>query len=235
MKIVLATIGKTAEAVRPTLRHEAPLDRVVLVRYGEHKRLKLGTERTRKMFKNAGIQVRVVELEDGYDFAGVLKQVIEAVDQEERTLPPPREDHEIVFDVTGGTKVMALAAFTAAWKLGKRVVYNDETADEADEHVQLPVEGLRENGPLSETAMRILQYVQEVHRPVSLADAVSAVAAKKEAARARSVVAYHLDRLAQRGIMERVDDPRDRRLVRYQLTAAGEVALLVHWHAEVAL
>ena len=99
---------------------------------------------------------------------------------------------DIIFNITGGTKVMASGALLACILEGKPAVYcNEKTGKEEP----LPLMQIKYEDFLSEQQRKILKIIKE------LGEKCTAVAVAKKAALKKATVSHHIKELEDRGLI----------------------------------
>jgi hypothetical protein len=77
--------------------------------------MKVQAERLKKLIRPRGIAVEIREIASAFDYETALR-IFEQV---------AKDDPDAVLNVTGGTKIVALAAFQAFWSNSRRIIYLD--------------------------------------------------------------------------------------------------------------
>lgn len=220
MVTLLATLGFEPASILPTVKARN-VTRAVIFHYGEGDDGKSAraVKDVTKALGSFDVPCRAVRLKDGYDFAGCLEEIIAHARQAEQEEGPAGD---VVFDITGGTKVMALAGFSVAWLLGKPVVYNIATRKE-NAHVHLPIEGLQDHANVGAQRERVLRLI--LASPPGSSGRPSATPRElREAfgAKSDSAINHHIDHLERMRAVRREhgDTLKD---VRYVATPAANV------------
>lgn len=164
--------------------------------------------RVQKALAAARIPVHVTRLPDPYAIARMLPRFIEDL----RRLGPK----ECVFNVTGGTKAMAVAAALACLVTGTRAVYVPEDSDRHD-LIDLPLPALAVTSLLTPGQARVLGALDT-------GDYRSESELAKALRLAPATVSYHLGKLRSLGAVRWRED-RDGRVNRAEVTDTGRVLL----------
>lgn len=219
VRTLFATIGYEPRSILPTILAHY-VKHVILFHFddGEPREARAAARKLAKDLKALDVSCEPVELQDGFDFARCLDEILH---QAKRVQGDPGSD--LIFDITGGTKVTALAAFSVAWILGKPVVYNVESRPDAP-NVRIPIEGLQDHasvGPKTEEVLRALLAMPpdaRGERSASPAELQGSVRLKRA-----STVVFHVNRLEKMGALRRVREESDHKQVRYTATPAARV------------
>lgn len=219
MATLLATIGYEPKSILPTILARG-VRRVVVFHYDADKPgdALAAAKKLAKDVKTLDIACELVELSDGYDFAASLEEVLRHAKRAQE-----QGAKDLLFDVTGGTKVMALASFSVAWILGKPVVYNVEAELDAPT-IDIPIEGLQDHANVGAKAEEVLRALlvmpadKDGERGASPTELQAAVKLKHT-----STVVFHVNRLEAMGAVRRVRGADDHKQVRYVATPAARV------------
>lgn len=212
MTVLLATIGFTADSILPTVRNIGGVSRVVLFWFeDEEGDVLAAVKEASAALRGMKIPVARHRLRDGYDYAMCLDEMLSVAQSIERG--------SLAIDATGGTKVMAFAAFTCAWICGSPLLYNDERKPVADATKRIPVQGLAHGQDLAGTRASLVEVLNE--RDSSLPQL------KARLRRSAPVIVHHINHLEGAGLVQRVRAAQDRREVTYALTDVGRIAARV--------
>ena len=220
MVTLLATLGFEPSSILPTVKARN-VTRTVVFHYGEGDdgKSERAVKAVAKALASFDVTCKPVKLRDGYDFASCLEDILAHARQAEQE---EGRAGDLVFDITGGTKVMALAGFSVAWILGKPVAYNIETR-EKNAHAHLPIEGLQDHanvGPATERILRIIlasppgRDGRPSTTPRELREAFKA--------KADSAINHHIDKLERMRAIQR-EYGETLKDVRYVATPAARV------------
>ena len=220
MTTLLATLGFKPAAILPTVR-ACSVNRAYIFHYAEDDDGKSprAVRAAVKALRSVEVSVETIELTDGYDYSACLDELLKHAKRAQQATPP---GEDIVFDVTGGTKPMAFAAFSVAWILGKRVVYNVETRPEAPT-VPIPIEGLQDHATLGPQTEKVLRIILEGEDKAGKTPSVSPEHLRaKFGAKSDSAINFHIDKLERMRAIERVYGATLKD-VRYVATPAARV------------
>lgn len=220
MTTLLATLGFRPAAILPTVR-ACSVNRAYIFHYAEDDvgKSERAVKATLKALRAVEVEVDAVELGDGYDYAACLDEILRQAKRAQQATPP---GEDIVFDVTGGTKPMAFAAFSVAWILGKRVVYNIETRPEAPT-VHIPIEGLQDHATLGQQTEKVLRIILGGDEGSAKAPGVTPEHLRaKFGAKSDSAINFHIDKLERMRAIERTYGATLKD-VRYVATPAARV------------
>ncbi len=114
MHIHIATIGKVTEPVIKGLKMIPGIEKAYLLYSGQY----LESAEEVKGFLNKGSTPVELIMVDEYDFKDVMEHISEIHEKEKENGP-----HKYSINVTGGTKLMAFAAYSSAYFIGATVYY----------------------------------------------------------------------------------------------------------------
>lgn len=205
MTILFGTLGFTPEKFTPTIRSRDDVERVVLF-YDKHERSREARQKVTQFCHELGIDVEGVEV-DAFDLVEAAVPIRQKMQQYDRT--------SILFNVTGGTKVLASAAMLACILEGVRAIYlHDTTGDE----VALPLLTIQYEDHLSSQVKKVLAYIHQNPgcSPTDVGGAVDL---------AKPTITHHVKRLADYGLIEKKAHENDQR--KATLWAIPSVKLLL--------
>jgi hypothetical protein len=100
--------------------------------------MKAQAERLKKLVKPRGIMVTIKEIPSAYDFNAIINVCEEIKKEAEAT------NADLILNVTGGTKIAALATFQSFYFNNRRIIYLDTTHNQllqlAPETTSVPVQ-----------------------------------------------------------------------------------------------
>jgi len=152
-----------------------------------------------------------VVLPNPFDFAGMLRRFIHDLQ-----LVDARDS---VFNITGGSKPMSMAAAIACMMAGVRTYYVPEEQEGA-QAILLPIFRLNYSRLLTPRQREIMRLIAE-ETPRSERDLASRLGVKE------STLSGHLRRLGALGAVALPPDPKQTRIHRPQLTEAGRLMLSI--------
>jgi len=156
-----------------------------------------------------------VQLPDPWDVSAMLAAFLEDLRRE--------GPDNCVFNLTGGTKTMAIAASFACLASGARAVYVREESDRP-EPIDVPLPTLALRSPFTPAQARVLQAI--AHRTFS-----SETELAKTLRLSVPTTSHHLRRLHGRRAVA-WEGAEDGRIRRAKITKIGEVLLLLHERLE---
>jgi len=150
-------------------------------------------------------------LDDPWDFNGVLREFLKDL-QDYR-------DRDVVFNISGGPKTVAVAASVAAMFLRLRVIYFPEKGKGTP--VWLPVRAVPDTDKITSSMLKVLMSVE------GDGGACELKALARKLGRTGSTLDYHLTRLEQLGAVSREFQNDSRRDKVVRLTDTGRFLLLL--------
>jgi len=216
MVTVLGTLGFHEEKFLPAILATPDVRRVILnFAPGEtaekEKKVQLAVQRVRRALAGTKVGLTEVKLSDPWDISAMLTTFLD-----ELRLEGPGN---CVFNITGGTKPMAVAAALACLVTGAKAVYVPEESEKLD-IIELPLPAITVRPLLTPTQFKMLRAVAQ-NEFLSEKDLAGYLR------RSAPTVCYHLEKLRQIGAIGE-EGTGDRRIVRPKITKAGEVLLLLH-------
>ncbi len=158
---------------------------------------------------NFGITHEHVELSNPFDFGGFLSRFLNDIKK--------AGSEDKVFNLTGGTKPMAIAATVACMMLGVPAYYVPEEHELAP-GIELPIFRIRYSTLVTAKAYKVLEAIHETE-PTSLGDLAHRLGIKQ------STLSGHLRKLEEFGAVRLVAVPGKGQLRRPELTEAGTLLL----------
>jgi len=216
MVTVLGTLGFHEEKFLPAILATPNVRRVILCYApGEtakkERKVQLAVHRVRRALSRTRAALTEVKLANPWDISGMLATFLE-----ELRLEGPGN---CVFNLTGGTKPMAVAATLACLVTGAKAVYVPEESERSD-LIELPLPAITIRSLLTPSQARLLRVVAE-HEFSSGRDLA------KYLRRSAATVSFHLTKLHQIGAISE-EGTEDGRVVQPRITKVGEVLLLLH-------
>jgi CRISPR locus-related DNA-binding protein len=192
MVIVFGTLGYEPKSLLPSLRREGVEKLVFFASTGEIK-VDKAAFRVEDHCGKADIDVVRVPVEKPYD----LEYVTRLINSRLRKFP----DKEIIFNITGGTKVMASAALIVCFLKGIPTEYAKEGTDEL---IRLPLMKIGPKNQITRTQLKIVRYILSRKNKRCLSrDIMKAL--KKQ----KSTISTHLQSLKKKGLINVERDPQN--------------------------
>jgi len=216
MVTVLGTLGFHEEKFLPAILATPNVSRVILCYApGEtpekERKVQLALHRVRRALSGTRAALTEVKLANPWDVSGMLTTFLEELGRE--------GPDNCVFNLTGGTKPMAVAATLACLVTGTKAVYVPEESERPD-LIELPLPAIMIRSLLTPSQAKLLRVVAE-HEFSSEKDLAEYLR------RSAPTVCYHVERLRQVGAISE-GGTEDRRIVQPRITKTGEVLLLLH-------
>lgn len=120
MHVHIATIGQNTDAVLNGLKLIPGIEKVYLLYSSKYKESAMVVEN----YLQKGNTPCILEPVDEYDFQSTMNVIYEVVEEERKKGKP-----SFTLNVTGGTKLMAFAAYSSAYLIGATVYYVQERTD----------------------------------------------------------------------------------------------------------
>ncbi len=158
---------------------------------------------------NFGIAHEHVKLPNPFDFGAFLTRFLDDIKR--------AGSEDKVFNLTGGTKPMAIAATVACMMLGVPVYYVPEEHELAP-GIELPIFRIRYSTVVTAKAYKVLEAIHGAE-PASLGDLADLLGIEQ------STLSGHLRRLEEFGAVRLVAVPGKGQLRRPELTQAGTLLL----------
>ena len=154
MHIHMATAGKVTEPIIKGFKLIPGIEKVYLFYSGQYIE---SAEEIADYLKKGNTPVELIPVQE-YDFQDVMDKISETVEAEKPTGP-----HKYTINVTGGTKLMAFAAYSSAYFIGATVYYVQDRADLPLEQQILPILTTKapKNTKSDKKGRNILKYIYE--------------------------------------------------------------------------
>lgn len=130
MHIHMATAGKVTEPILKGFKLIPGIEKVYLFYSGQYLE---SAEEIAEYLHKGNTPVELVSVQE-YDFQDVMDKISQAVEKEKQTGP-----HRYTINVTGGTKLMAFAAYSSAYFIGATVYYVQDRSDLPLDEQILPI------------------------------------------------------------------------------------------------
>jgi CRISPR locus-related DNA-binding protein len=203
---IFGTLGFTPAKFLPTLRERDDVERAVVF-HNNNTKSKQAAREIDKYCRSIGLEYlqRPVDAFDLVECAAAMQQEIRTTGKE-----------NVLFNITGGTKVLTAAAILTCILEGVRAIYIHE---ETGEEVRLPLLTAPYDDLLSNPQRQVLQHVWR-HPGCSQQDICNALELTKP------TVSHHIRQLVEHGLLLQVADPTDAR--RKALHVIPSARLLLH-------
>jgi len=190
MVVIFGTIGSNPKVLIPTIRARDNVEKVVYYYARDTEREKVSEKASRvvqEYCERKKIKYEPRMIENASDLLKIAKKIRADLSMQKA------QKNEIVFNVTGGTKVMCAAALLACILEGVNAVYvNEDTKEE----LELPVIPYEYKHNLSKGQKKILQAIHALGRNCTLTELVKQTNLKK------STISYHISKLRRMGLVE---------------------------------
>lgn len=214
MTVLFGTVGFTPAKFLGAIKTLPRISRVVFYtahtdRAKDRARSEKAVAEVKQVLDGLGIPHEHVKLNDPFDFGAFLTQILGNL----RKAGP----EEKVFNLTGGTKPMAIAATVACMVLGIPAHYVPEEQELA-QGIELPIFRIRYSKVLTPKTYRVLGVIRETS-PASLADLAGRLGIEQ------STLSGHLRKLEESGAIRLVAVPGKGQLRRPEVTEAGSLLI----------
>lgn len=188
---IFGTLGFTPTKFLPTLRLRDDVERAVVF-HNNNSKSRQAAKEIEGYCRELGIThaQKPVDAFDLVDCASAMQEEVRKADND-----------NILFNVTGGTKVLTAAAILTCILEGVRAIYvHDDTGDE----VRLPLLTAPYENLLTDAQRQVLQHVAG-HPGCNQQEVCNALTLTKP------TVSHHIGRLVDHGLLLQVTDPNDGR------------------------
>jgi len=214
MTVLLGTLGFTPSKFLGAIKTLPKVTRVVFYtahtnRARDRARSQKAVAEVHRALASFGILHEHVVLHDPFDFGSFLRRFIEDI---KKAGTEPK-----VFNLTGGTKPMAVAATIACMVLGVPTFYVPEEQELA-QAIELPIFRIRYSNVLTPKTYKILELIREAS-PASLGDLADRLGIQQ------STLSGHIRKLEDSAAVRLVSVPGKGQLRRPELTEAGLLLL----------
>jgi CRISPR locus-related DNA-binding protein len=194
MVTVFATLGYVPESVLPSLR-TVGVERLVVFASAEDPKVEAAVNKVKDHCEKADIPFKRVKIVKPYDLEYVAEVIKETMDK--------YKGEQAIFNITGGTKVMAAAALIVCFLKGVPTEYAQEKTMEV---IRLPLMKIDVTSQLSRRGKDIVKFL------LSQKDQCAQTAkARKALGMEKSTFSIHLKRLKDKGLVTVERDPRSSR------------------------
>jgi CRISPR locus-related DNA-binding protein len=194
MVTIFATLGYVPESVLPSLR-TAGVERLVVFASAKDPKVEAAVRKVKAHCEKADIPFTRVSIAKPYDLEYVAEVIKGTMDHV--------KDKEAIFNITGGTKVMAAAALIVCFLKGVPTEYAQERSMEV---IRLPLMKIDVRSQLTRRGKDIVRFLLAQKEQ-------SAPGAKirKALGMEKSTFSVHLSRLREKGLVTVERDPRSTR------------------------
>ena len=219
MVVLFATLGFTPQAVIPALKHIGDLELVVIF-HSPDKRSRDAKEEVRKSCESINVECRPFEITDVYSITDSVREMSNVIKN--------YTTKDVIFNITGGTKMMASAALLLCIMKGIKTIYVRETDGKV---LDAPMLRMSYSDALTERekeTLRILASVYEKNFDIEKGRVdLSIVYKGLEKKNAKSVISGRLSKLNELGLIEMHPDERNGRKKYLVLKDAAKLYLLL--------
>jgi len=210
MTVLFATLGFTPQAVIPSLNWAPDLEKVVVF-YSIAKRSHDAMEEVRKACQAREVEFGCYEVKDVHALLPTMEELSRFVDG--------YKPKDMIFNITGGTKMLSAAALFLCVLRGIRVIY---VREEDRRVVEVPVLRVDYSQLLTKREIEVLETVRTVWDGNKEEDGEGSLSIPlglvyKKLGGSKSVVAGYLDRLEALGLIEKFEDRENGRRKRLKL------------------
>lgn len=214
MTTIYGTLGFTPDKFLPTLRQRSDVEAACCF-HDDHPDSVEAAREVARYCKDLGVDYASVQV-DAFD----LVDAAGAMQAEVRDRGPEAAD--LVFNVTGGTKVLSAAAILVCILEGLRAVYVHE---ETGREVPLPLLTVRYDRVLTEAERRVLRFIAEHEGEGPDPPGTTQADIRAGLELSKPTVSHHVGKLVDHGVVEEAPDPDDGR--RKLLTVIPSARLLL--------
>ncbi len=210
MTVLFGTLGWRPQSLIPSIRSTEGLERLTFY-HSDHAKSREARAKVVEFCRALGVVATPVELSDAFDLVQIVERIRADIRKERATGTPIR------FNIAGGTRLMSSAALLVCILEGVPATYvHDETFQE----IPLPLLRMTYANRLTPKQREVLAFLV-AHRDKSYTETALAKALGVH----KATMNHHLRELHEKGAIERVEDPQDRRAL--IVRAAPGMELLV--------
>lgn len=219
MVVLFATLGFTPQAVIPALRHIGNLEKVVIF-HSPDKRSRDAKEEVKKSCESIGVECIPYEITDVYSITESVREMSNVMRD--------YSTNNVIFDITGGTKMMASAALLLCVMKGVKAIYVRETDGKV---LDAPMLRMSYSDALTQKEKETLREIAAVYEKnadrerdrIDLATVYKVLGERN----AKSVISGRLSKLERLGLIETYPDERNGRKKYLLLKDAAKLYLLL--------
>lgn len=222
MTVLLGTLGFTPGKFLGAIKTLSGITRVVFYtahtdRAEDRARSEKAVAEVKRTLTIMSVPFQHVPLSDPFDFGAFLTRFLEDIKK--------TRSEDVVFNLTGGTKPMAVAATVACMVLGVPAYYVPEE-QALEQAIELPIFRIRYSNVLTTKEYKILEVIRDT-QPGSLGDLAELVEIEP------STLSGHLRKLEKAAAVRLVAVQGKGQLRRPELTEAGNLLLAVERRAGI--
>ncbi len=197
MVVIFATLGYQANSLIPTLSKHKSKEKLVLFYTSEDAKVKAAVDEVHRYCKSTlKLEYEDVRLKDPYDLVATALTMKKAISEYKG------REKEIIFNITGSTKVISAAAMVVCIVDGITAVYvNERTGEE----YTLPLLNVKSKNIATPTQLEILRLIRDNGGAMIQND----IAAKMKSKPA--TVSLQLKEMRERGLVKIERDPNNMR------------------------
>jgi len=194
MVIVYATLGYVPESVLPSLRTTG-VERLVVFASADDTKVENAVKKVKSHCEKADIPFNRIKIVKPYDLEYVAELIRDTMDE--------YKGKEAIFNITGGTKVMAAAALIVCFLKGIPTEYAQEKTMEV---IRLPLMKIDVKSQLTRRGKDIVRFIlaQKDHCAPS-------IKIRKAMGMEKSTFSIHLTKLREKGLVTIERDPKSTR------------------------
>lgn len=205
MVTIFATLGWEPKSVIPSIKSRDNVEELI-VYCSPDKKGEAAWQKLWEYCSSIDLSVKPVKLKDQFDLIKIANEIRKDLKK--------CSGKDVIFNITGGTKVMSSAALLACILEGIPAVYcNEKTGKEEP----LPLMQIKYEDFLSEQQKKILKIIKE------LGENCTAVGVAKKANLKKATVAHHAKELADRGLISIETSKEDSRKKYLKLVESVEL------------
>ena len=190
MVTIFATLGYVPESVLPSLR-KAGIEELVVFASTKEKKVETAVKKVRAHCEKADIPFKRVRVKAPYDLEKVAEDIRDALEA--------YKGRDIVFNITGGTKVMACAALVVCFLRGIPTEYAQERTMDI---IALPMMRIDPKGQLTRRQREIVDHLLRQKGTMATTSQL-----RKALKLKKSTLSTHLTNMRKRGLITMESDP----------------------------
>lgn len=210
MTVLFGTLGWRPQSLIPSIRSTVGLERLTFY-HSDHAKSREARVKVVEFCRAQGVAVTPVELSDAFNLLRIVDRIRQDVRKEQASGAAVR------FNIAGGTRLMSSAALLVCLLEGIPATY---VHDETYEEISLPLLRMAYANRLTPKQREVLAFLvmhrDRVYSETNLAKALGLH---------KATMNHHLRQLQEKGAIERVEAPKDRRVL--IVRAAPGMELLV--------
>jgi CRISPR locus-related DNA-binding protein len=184
MVTIFATLGYVPQSVLPSLR-TAGVEELVVFASTKEKKVEAAVSKVRSHCEKADIPFRRVRVTRPYDLEYVARVISDNLQK--------YKDREVIFNITGGTKVMAAAALVVCFIRGIPTEYAQERTMEV---IRLPLMKIETGSQLTKKQKDIVRYLLKQKDQTATTTRIKRALDMK-----KSTLSTHISKLKAKGLV----------------------------------